>query len=127
MKKDASKKSSSDNSKLGAGDGALSERELLLRLDKKLDILLSKFGAYLGPDGNEQRYMTAREREENVRNCVEDWRRRRALRTMKLIDSRTGQMRCQVCGAEHYQTEFKPHSFKKFHCKNGCSLPGETL
>lgn len=45
---------------------------------------------------------------------------------MKLIDGRTGQMQCRVCGAEHYAS-IKPHSNGAYYrgswqCVNGCKL-----
>jgi len=49
-----------------------------------------------------------------------------AEKLMKLINSRTGEMECRVCGATHY-SQIKPLAGEIFYhndweCRNGCRL-----
>lgn len=104
-----------------------SDRELLIQINQKLDILLSKLGVHLNLEGGQPIAKTPSQVRDEIEVFIENSRKRRALRTMKLIDHNTGKMRCHICGSEHLESEFKPKSFKKYHCKNGCSLPKEAL
>jgi hypothetical protein len=49
-----------------------------------------------------------------------------AKKVMKLVDERTGEMVCKVCGAVHF-ANIKPNSGGLYHrgswqCANGCKL-----
>ena len=97
------------------------EKEVLKKLDainNKLDMLLDLFG--LG----DKRRMTPREREEWAKATVEKWRKRQALKTMKVIDPTTGRIKCEICGDERIE-KIIPRGRKHNYCVNKCSFTGK--